>query len=203
VPDQVTALHEQGKQLDVPLLTGWTADEGSSSRTYGKSTVSEFTEQATKDFGDRTAEFLKLYPVSTDTEAGEAQKQRARDSARAELFWFTTLRAKTGKSKDWTYTFDRAIPWPEHPEYQAFHSGDLPYTFNNLRLMNRPWEDVDHRLSDQVSSYWVNFITTGNPNGPGLPSWPDNNEQLLRLDREVKAEPVLAAEKLNFYLGQP
>jgi para-nitrobenzyl esterase len=203
VPDQVTAIHEQGNQNDVPLLTGWTADEGSSSQSYGKSTLAEFNAQAERDFGERAQEFFTLYPASSDAQAGEAQKQRSRDSARAELFWWTTLRTKTGKAKDWTYYFDRAIPWPEHPEYQAFHSGELPYTFNNLRLMKRPWEDADYRLADQVSSYWVNFITTGNPNGSDLPTWPDENDQLMRLGNELRAEPALNPEKLKFFLGSP
>lgn len=74
--------------------------------------------------------------------------------------------------------------------------------FSNLRLMNRRWEDVDHRLAEQMSSYWVNFIKTGNPNGPGLPAWPDDNDQLMRLGREVKAEPVLSPEKLKLFLGE-
>ncbi|HWA87756.1 MAG TPA: carboxylesterase family protein, partial [Opitutus sp.] len=95
-----------------------------------------------------------------------------------------------------------AIPWPEHPEYQAFHSGDLPYTFNNLRLLNRPWEDVDRKLAAQSSSYWVNFIEHGDPNGPGLPPWPDDNRQLMRLGTNSAAEPVLSTEKLKFFLDR-
>ncbi len=201
VPEAVTAAHERGGQIDVPLLTGWTADETSSQQGYGVSTVDGFAAQAAKEFGDRAAAFAALYPVSNDAEAGEAQKEWRRDAARAELQGWTALRARHGRAKDWGYYFDRAIPWPEHPEYQAFHSGELPYTFDNLRLMNRPWEEIDRRLAAQVASYWVNFINTGDPNGPGLPHWPDDNGQLLRLGREVAAEPVLSAEKLEFYLG--
>ena len=27
-------------------------------------------------------------------------------------------------------------------------------------------------VADTVSSYWVNFVTSGDPNGKGLPPWP-------------------------------
>lgn len=201
VPDQVKSVYARGQQIDVPLLTGWTADEGSAQSGYGVSTVEAYTARVTKDFGDRAAAALALYPARSDAEAGEMSKQRQRDSARAELVWWTSLRAKKGHTKDWTYFFDRAIPWPEHPEYQAFHSGELPYSFNNLQLMKRPWEDADRRLADQMSSYWANFIKTGNPNGPGLPHWPEENDQLLRLGATVQAEPVLPPEKLTLFLG--
>jgi para-nitrobenzyl esterase len=44
--------------------------------------------------------------------------------------------------------------------------------FNNLADGPVPWTDTDRQLADAMSSYWVNFARTGDPNGPGLPAWP-------------------------------
>src|SRR5262249_34987700 len=67
-----------------------------------------------------------------------------------------TQRASAGTGVAYAYFFEHAIPWPEHPEYQAFHSGELPYVFDNLRLLKRPWTDADRKLATEVSSYWIN-----------------------------------------------
>jgi para-nitrobenzyl esterase len=56
-------------------------------------------------------------------------------------------------------------------KYGAFHTAEVPYAFDDLPFVNRPWEAVDYRLADLMSSYWANFARSGNPNGKGLPVW--------------------------------
>jgi para-nitrobenzyl esterase len=35
------------------------------------------------------------------------------------------------------------------------------------------YADTDFKVSDMVESYFTNFAKTGNPNGAGLPNWPE------------------------------
>ena len=96
-------------------------------------------------------------------------------------------------ARTWSYSFGRYVPcrpeekgtYRDTDNLLAWHSAELWYTFHSLREgvpPCRPWEETDYRLADQMSTYWANFIKTGDPNEGGtvcgydLPKWPESRE---------------------------
>jgi para-nitrobenzyl esterase len=135
--------------------------------------------------------------------SGPDQKTAARERARVAMHLWAADQLASSK-RIFTYYFDRAIPWPAHPEFGAFHSGEIPYFFNALNRLNRPWEPVDRRLADTVSSYITNFARKGDPNASGLPQWPAFDAatyKTMRLGVQPGpmdlAEPERVAQLLN------
>jgi len=56
----------------------------------------------------------------------------------------------------------------------------------------------DYRVSERMSRYWINFATTGNPNGADLPEWPaydSTSEPYMELgDDGIAGRHLLKAE---------
>jgi para-nitrobenzyl esterase len=95
------------------------------------------------------------------------------------------------------------LPWPAHPEFGAFHTSEVPYVFQTIGRLDRPWEPVDRKLSDMVSSYWTTFAKQGDPNGAGLPQWPAYDpatHMTMELGDRVGPISVAEAQKLQFFV---
>ncbi len=200
---------EQGLVADVPLMIGITADDFGPPAERLKTTVASFAADLPGMFGVKKDAFLSaretylaFCPAGTDREARELAKRAQREYRLASVFDWAERRSATGRSPLYTYRFDQPIPWPEHPEFGVFHSSDLIYAFHNLRQLNRPWTDEDRRVAGQVSSFWVNFVNTGNPSGPGLPTWnpfDPNSFTTMRLGVKPDPEEIAPPERAAFY----
>ncbi|HAQ18669.1 MAG TPA: esterase [Prolixibacteraceae bacterium] len=187
----------EGKHHDVPVISGWNADDGVS---FGPPpTAKQFKANAKSQFGDKADTFLKLFPVGNDEEAGRSQKLVTQLFFGWNNYAWARMQSSHGTGKAYLYYFKR-VP-PGEPNYGAFHSAEFGYALHTMKLWNRPFTEVDFKLEEAMSSYWVNFARTGNPNGEGLPVWPvfnDSRPEVIELGDEVKAGPLPYQEQLNF-----
>jgi len=117
-------------------------------------------------------------------------------------YTWANIESEQGR-KVYVYRFARKPPATgEYKKYGAFHSGEVPYVFDNLRLVDRPWEPIDHQLATLMSTYWANFVKTGDPNGEGLPAWApyhgtDKRMMVFGPDKQ-ETEPMTDSGGLDF-----
>lgn len=86
----------------------------------------------------------------------------------------------------WMANFARMLPGDESG---AWHSSDIIYLFNRFDHNWRPWEDVDRKISLQMSKSLEAFIKTGNPNCPEIPEWKTGVNEPMRFCEDTKMTP--------------
>ena len=171
IPDETYTLYAKGMQADVPLLLGYNKDEGQYFQT--PQTVAGYIAATRKEYGTLANQFLEMYPASTDEEAALSNSRLWAESAFGWQMWsWASINARTSHSKTYFYYFSS--------KYGNAHGAELPYVFQYP--FGEPWNDDQREIGRKVAAYWTNFASTGNPNGNGLPNWPEFN---------VRTNPVM------------
>jgi para-nitrobenzyl esterase len=203
LPASAREIVAQGKQNDVPILTGANAGElGGLMIPQTPPTADSFIKRARQQYGALADEFLKLYPAANDKEAEISQAQSSRDQALVSLYLWARERAKTSKTPAYIYLWDHALPGPDAESFGAFHTSEVPYVLNTLYMSERPFTTADRKIAEMMSSYWASFAVAGNPNGKGLSRWNPVGEKPEIMGLGDNTGPILPADdaaKFTFF----
>lgn len=198
LPDAIINIFREHKENRADLLTGWTTNETAPAIRNARA----FEQEVGARFGGDSAAVLELYPARTDSEAAVSQVRLDRDMVIGVQNYTWANMVSDHGSKVFVYRFTRRPPATgQYVKYGAFHTADVPYAFDNLRFVDRPWQPVDQELAETMSSYWANFVRTGDPNGEGLPRWPvyrTADKLIMVLGDKPASESIPDSGELDF-----
>jgi para-nitrobenzyl esterase len=221
LPELPVKTFARAEQAHVPLLVGWNSAEVSYQNLLKNAapTPENYVKALQELYGGKSEEVLKLYPAATEAEVISSATALSSDRFIVYSTWkWADLHRKTGGKPVYRYLFSKSKPAMTESMKDAVpglaggitkgtqgsakktaapagapHAFEIEYALGNLRYNKvYAWTPEDHKISETMLGYFANFVKTGNPNGTGLPAWPEisSNGQVnyINLDVDTKAE---------------
>jgi len=180
--------YQKGIYNEEAQLQGFNREEGAPFIFFSPANMKNYEQKIRASFEDPYADqILSLFPAQTDAEA----KRNWADIYTAVLFTYGHYclgrEAVANEIPCYMYHFTK-----ENGRLGSWHSGEEVYFYHNIPDGSALYTEEDRALSDMVSSYMINFIKNGDPNGDGLPRWNTfaGTEPVLELGDNVKETKI-------------
>jgi len=206
LPRQPAVTFARGSQARIPVMLGTTEDEVSifasplvGGHSYRPKTVADYRAWLRREFSDFADEVFASYPAGEEAQVPTVFRTMFSDYDFALSAWLLAKEmAQTGRPA-YLYRFTYVGSGP-FANLGAFHSEELMF------LSGRYWTSwvpkaEDAQLSRTMVGYWAQFIKTGNPNTPSLPTWPafDGGEACQELGTRIGPEAVPRNERFEVF----
>lgn len=194
IPDQVGVLFAEGKQNDVPYLTGGVSWEAKLGRQVGGPFSPDVMVRIVPD-----EDKARLYPDMT----GETLA----DAVFGDLIIHSQSRylgdmMANVSSSTWQYYFSYVADERRATNPGVGHADEIAFVMQTLDTELKAATDKDREASKLVSSYWVQFAKAGNPNSMELPPWPQYHAEtpfVLDIGDDVVLHEDLDAERIEYH----
>jgi para-nitrobenzyl esterase len=193
--EKVADTYAAGKQSRIPLLAGWTSAEMGTAVAMDpeKPTAATFPDKLKEQFKDRANAAAAVYPAASDEQALQSASDLASDLFIAYSTWkWIEVHGRTAGAPVYRYRFNRALPEANGSNrFGAAHASDIEYSFHTLDSKKAEWKPEDREAERAMAGYVANFVKTGDPNGAGLPPWPEfgKSREVMQIDGVSKAVP--------------
>ena len=160
----------EGSQIKVPIMSGYNNGEGLgyvSRQQNVPKTIAQQREKRAARLGDSGGELSELYVADNEENLIDVEIDFISDEMFVRASRELALAGVRANQDTFLYVFGRNA---QDPENLAPHYAEVKYVFNKLE---NTFSKEDQDLAELMNSYWVQFARTGNPNGDGLPYWPE------------------------------
>jgi len=178
LPEHPAAALRANRFHHVPVLVGSNHDEEALFTAFSfpqPLSATDYRAHLNDDFGPETgAKVIEQYPP------GDGDNRPIHAAVFTSRIWIrsTWETEHVLATQVPVFAFEFADPnapkLPGFPEsgfpLGACHASDLPYRFD-LPDFTPSFTAAQQRLASQMVQYWAQFVRSGDPNAPGLPSW--------------------------------
>ena len=169
LPEHPARAFLDGRQADVPVLTGSNKNEGT--MFYEPVTREAYETWIEGLFGKYAPKVLALFPARSDNDTADAFDRLFACAMFAAPARFIAACAERRGRKAYLYRMTRRPNSDRARKLGVFHGLEIGYVFG--WVAGRPgFADTDAALSNTMMDYWTSFARSGDPNTWGRPAWP-------------------------------